>query len=98
MGLRVRNFLVGQTTLKAASSKMGKHEKACSNNQHVFIRFTFNTFGLLATVTLNLLKRVQNVIQSNVVSPKSMNVVFQILESGIQKRVSGTACCSSTFF
>ncbi|KAF5784754.1 putative PUB domain-containing protein [Helianthus annuus] len=34
--------------VKAASGKVIKHEKACLNNQHVFIPFAFDTFGFLA--------------------------------------------------
>ncbi|MCI44272.1 auxilin-like protein, partial [Trifolium medium] len=33
VGLRSGNFIVGQWALKAASSKVAKHEKACSDNQ-----------------------------------------------------------------
>jgi hypothetical protein len=61
---------VGRAALKAASSKMVKHEKTSSGNQHVFIPFAFDTFVFLAPKTINLLKRVQKII----VSPKSMNV------------------------
>ncbi|GAU17410.1 hypothetical protein TSUD_232870 [Trifolium subterraneum] len=75
----------GWTALKAASSKMSKHEKACSDNQHVFIPFAFDTFGFLAPEAVNLLKRVQKVMHSNVVSPRSRNVVFQRLGFAIQK-------------
>jgi hypothetical protein len=48
VGLRVETFNVRQTTLKAASSKMAKHEKTYSDNQHVFIPFAFDIFGFLA--------------------------------------------------
>ncbi|AES68805.1 transmembrane protein, putative [Medicago truncatula] len=41
-------FTVGQRALKIASSKVSKHEKACSNHQYVFILFVFDTFGFLA--------------------------------------------------
>jgi len=37
VGLGVGPVTVGQTALKAASSKVVKHEKACSDNQHAFI-------------------------------------------------------------
>ncbi|GJZ83075.1 hypothetical protein Tco_0648248 [Tanacetum coccineum] len=47
MGLSSRGFTVGQTALKAASCKVAKHEKACIENQHVFIPFAFDTFGFL---------------------------------------------------
>jgi len=48
VGLRVETFTVGHATLKAALSKIAKHEKACSDNQHAFIPFAFDTFGFLA--------------------------------------------------
>jgi hypothetical protein len=79
VGLGVGDFTVGRAALKAASSKMTKHEKACSDNQHVFIPFAFDTFGFLAPEAVNLLKKIQKVMHSNVVSHKSMNVVFQRL-------------------
>jgi hypothetical protein len=47
---------------------------------------------------VNLLKRDQYVMHSNVVSPKSMNIIFQKLKFAIQKRVCGTTCCPSTFY
>jgi hypothetical protein len=37
VGLTTENFTVGQAAFKAASSKVVKHERACSDNQHVFI-------------------------------------------------------------
>ncbi|GAU30880.1 hypothetical protein TSUD_15660 [Trifolium subterraneum] len=67
VGLGVGDFTVGQAALKATSSKMSKHEKACSDNQHVFIPFAFDTFGFLAPEAVTLLKRVQKVMHSNVV-------------------------------
>ncbi|KAK2413080.1 hypothetical protein QL285_035827 [Trifolium repens] len=79
------NFIVGRAAHKAASSKMAKHKKACSNNQHVFIPFAFDTFGFLTPYVVNLLKIVQRVMHSNVVSPKCMNVIFQRLGFAIQK-------------
>jgi hypothetical protein len=48
VGLKVVDFTVGQTTIKSASSKVVKHERACSDNQHAFIPFAFYTFGFLA--------------------------------------------------
>ncbi|KAK2399459.1 hypothetical protein QL285_049269 [Trifolium repens] len=67
------------------SSKVAKHEKTCSDNQHVFIPFTFDIFGFLAPEVVNLLKRVQGVMHNNIVSPRSFNVVFQRIEFVIQK-------------
>ncbi|MCI54579.1 auxilin-like protein, partial [Trifolium medium] len=54
VGLGVRDFTVGQAALKVASSKMAKYEKVCSDNQHVFMPFAFDTFGFLAPEAVNL--------------------------------------------
>jgi hypothetical protein len=59
VGLRAWDFIAGQAALKAATNKVTKHEKACSDNQHAFIPFVFDTFEFLAPETINLLKRVQ---------------------------------------
>ncbi|MCH86851.1 auxilin-like protein, partial [Trifolium medium] len=48
VGLRAETFTMRQTALKATSSKVAKHEKAYSNNQHAFIPFAFDTFSFLA--------------------------------------------------
>jgi hypothetical protein len=57
----------------------------CSDNQHVFIPFVFDTFGFFASNTVNLLKIIQKIMHSNVVSPKSINVFFLRLGFAIQK-------------
>jgi len=62
LGLGVRAFIIGQAALKVASSKMAKHKKACSDNQHAFIPFAFYTFGFLAPEAVDLLHRVQKVM------------------------------------
>jgi len=85
VGLGVGPFTVGQTALKAALSKVAKHEKACSDNQHAFIPFTFDTFGFLAPEAVDLLHRVQKVMHNNVMSPRSVNVVFTRIGFAIQK-------------
>jgi len=85
VGLGVGPFTVGQAALKAASSKVAKHEKTCSDNQHAFIPFAFDTFGFLAPEVVDLLHRVQKVMHSNVMSPRSMNVVFTRIDFAIQK-------------
>ncbi|MFS7966563.1 putative exostosin [Helianthus anomalus] len=95
------NFLTdpleGRSTLRpadilvfgwAASGKVTKHEKACPDNQHVFIPFAFDTFGFLAPEAVDLLSRVQRVMHSNVMTPTSMNVVFKRLSFAIQKGVA----------
>jgi len=63
-----RAFMIGQSVLKAASSKVVTHEKTCSNNQHVFIQFVFDTFGFLALEFVDLLHRVQMVMHLNFMS------------------------------
>jgi hypothetical protein len=90
MGLGVGDFIVGRATLKAASSKIAKHEKTCSDNQHAFIPFAFDTFGFLAPETVDLLKIVQRVMHSNVMTPRYMNVVFRRLRFSIQKGLAST--------
>ena len=88
IGLRNEGFTMGQAALKAASCKVMKHEKACIENQHMFIPFAFDTFGFLAPEAVDLLNRVQRVMHSNVMTPKSMNVVFKRVSFAIQKGVA----------
>jgi hypothetical protein len=64
MRLTTGDFTVGQGGFKAASSKVVKHERACSENQHVFILFAFDIFDFLAPKTVNILKIVQRVMHS----------------------------------
>lgn len=74
VGVRMRDFIRGQTTLKVASGKVVKHKNMCSDNQHTFIPFVFDIFGFLAPETVNLLQRVQRLIYNNVVSHITTNV------------------------
>ncbi|GJV93228.1 hypothetical protein Tco_1541041 [Tanacetum coccineum] len=67
VGLSSRGFTAGQAALKAASGKVTKHEKACIENQHVFIPFAFDAFGFLAPESVELLSRVQRVMHNNVI-------------------------------
>jgi hypothetical protein len=77
VGLGIEDFTLGQTTLKIASSKAAKHEKACSDNKHAIIPFAFDTYDFLEREVVDVLKRFQRVMHSNIVSLRSMNVVFQ---------------------
>jgi hypothetical protein len=52
VGLGVEDFSVERTTFKAGSSKMTKHEKIYSDNQHIFIQFIFDTFNFQAAGAL----------------------------------------------
>lgn len=88
VGLGGSTFTAGQAALRAASCKVTKHEKACLDNQHVFVPFAFDTFGFLAPEAVELLSRIQRVMHSNVVTPRSMNVVFKRLGFAIQKSLA----------
>ncbi|GJY38475.1 hypothetical protein Tco_0424839 [Tanacetum coccineum] len=77
VGLSSKGFTAGQAALKAASDKVTKHEKACIENQHEFIPFAFDTFGFLAPKAVELPSRVQRVMHSNVMTPRSTDVVFK---------------------
>jgi hypothetical protein len=58
-GIEDGDFIAGQAALKATSNKVVKHEKVCSDNQHVFIPFAFDTFEFLTPDVVDLLQRVQ---------------------------------------
>ncbi|GJV58022.1 putative reverse transcriptase domain-containing protein [Tanacetum coccineum] len=88
VGLRDNGFVAGQAALKAESSKVAKHEKACLENQHVFIPFAFDTFGFLAPETEEFLNRVQRFVQSNFLTPKTQNFIFSRIDFAIQKGVA----------
>ncbi|GJR53720.1 putative reverse transcriptase domain-containing protein [Tanacetum coccineum] len=85
VGLSSRGFTAGQAALEATSGKVTKHEKACIENQHVFIPFAFDTFGFLAPEAVELLSRVQRVMHGNVMTPRSTDVVFKRIGFAIQK-------------
>ncbi|KAK2418388.1 hypothetical protein QL285_040591 [Trifolium repens] len=85
VGLMTGGFTVGQAALKAASSKVVKYEKSCSDNQHAFIPFAFDTFGFLVPEAVDILKRVQKVMHSNVASSRSLDVMFKMIGFAIQK-------------
>ncbi|GJV08329.1 putative exostosin-like protein [Tanacetum coccineum] len=85
---RDNGFVAGQAVLKAESSKVAKHEKACLENQHVFIPFAFDTFGFLALEAEEFLNRVQRVVQSNFSTPKTQNFIFSRIGFAIQKGVA----------
>jgi len=84
-GLGVGVFTVVQAALKPALSKVAKHEKACTDNQHVFISFVFDIFGFLSPDVVDLLHRVQRIMHNNVMYPRSMNVVFTGINFAIKK-------------
>ncbi|GKC42514.1 hypothetical protein Tco_1060236 [Tanacetum coccineum] len=85
VGLSSRGFTVGQAALKAASWKVTKHEKACIKIQHMFIPLAFHTFGFFAPEAVELLDRVQRVMNSNVMTSRSTNMIFHKINFAIQK-------------
>ncbi|XP_076901857.1 uncharacterized protein LOC143556417 [Bidens hawaiensis] len=87
VGLRDHGFVVGHAINKAEAGKVAKHEKACLENQHVFIPFAFDTFGALGPDAVQFLKRVQQVVSSNSAHAKG-NVVFSRVGFAIQKGVA----------
>jgi len=92
------HFFLNFRLIKAASSKVAKYEKMCSDNQHAFIPFAFDTFDFLAPEVVDLLRRVQMVMHNNVMSPRSMNIVFTRIDFAIQKRPNDATCCPLTFY
>ncbi|KAI3778249.1 hypothetical protein L2E82_07407 [Cichorium intybus] len=85
VNLRSGGFTGRQAALKAAACKVDKHDKACRENQHVFIPFAFDTFGFLAPEAVELLNRVQRVMQSTIMSLRSLDFVFKRISFAIQK-------------
>jgi len=57
-------------------------------NQHAFIPFAFDIYGFLAPEVVDILHRVQNVMHNNVMSHKSINVVFTRIDFVIQKSLA----------
>ncbi|MFS8022418.1 putative exostosin [Helianthus anomalus] len=88
IGLRDHGFVAGQAITKAEAGKIAKHEKACIENQHVFVPFAFDTFGALAPDAMRFLKRVQQVVSSNTAHVKGQNFVFSRVGFVIQKGVA----------
>jgi hypothetical protein len=86
VGLRVGEFPVWRTTLLQA--KQSKHEKTRSDNQHVFILFAFDIFGFLEPNVVDFLKRVQRVANNNIMSHRSINIVFWRISFAIQKNLA----------
>ncbi|KAL8235957.1 hypothetical protein R6Q59_017038 [Mikania micrantha] len=77
--LRNNGFVGSHAAIKAESCKVAKHEKACLENQHVFIIFVFDTFGFLALKVVNLLNKAQKVMRCNILSLMTQNIVFSMI-------------------
>jgi len=69
-----------------------------SDNQHGFISFASETFNFLASKVVDLLHGVQRGMHSNVISPRSINVVFMKIGFVIQKDLAAQLVnCLSLF-
>ena len=99
VGLSAGIFEVGLAASNAAAAKVEKHDGACRANQHSFIPFAFDTFGLLGSEAVELLRRVQKIMDSNVMTAGSNEYVFRRIGFAIQKRLAAqfVARLSSTF-
>ncbi|MFS7964556.1 hypothetical protein Hanom_Chr08g00751751 [Helianthus anomalus] len=83
---RDNRFVVGQKTLKAESNKVAKYEKACLENQHVFIFFLYIWFPSPGG------RRIPEhglwVVHSNFLTRKIHSFVFSIIGFAIQNGVA----------
>lgn len=86
--LRGKGFTAGQAVMKAETKKVDKHDKACSENQHVFVPFAFDTFGSLAPEAVRFLDRVRKIVRSNISAPRGHDYVFSRIGFAIQKGVA----------
>jgi len=85
---RDNGFVAGQAVLKAETKKVDKHAKACTENQHLFVPFAFDTFGSLAPEAVRFLDRVRKVVHSNVTAPRGQDYVCSRIGFAIQRGVA----------
>jgi hypothetical protein len=78
--------MVGQAALKAALREVAKHERVCFDNQHSFIPFAFDTSAFLVLEGVDVFKRVQRVMHSNMMASRSLDVMFKRIDFAIQKK------------
>lgn len=83
--LKTGGFTMGQTTFKIASSKVVKYDNVCSHNQHTLISFIFDTFNFITPQAMNILGRVQKLMQNHVMSFMSIDVIFKRILFVIKK-------------
>jgi hypothetical protein len=64
--------------------------------QHAFIPFAFDTFCFLAPEAASLLQRIQNVMNSNGVSPRAKNIIFTrigfVIQNGLAAQLVAPVC------
>lgn len=87
-----------QASNSEAATAKEKRSEACKVNQHGFIPFAFDTFGFLAPEAVELLKRVQKVMDNNVIIVGSNEIVLRRINFSIHKGHASqfVACLSST--
>ncbi|KAL5710701.1 hypothetical protein ACHQM5_021234 [Ranunculus cassubicifolius] len=85
VGFDDKVFEVGEAATSAATTKVAKHEAACIANQHCFIPFAFDTFGFLPLDSVELLKRLQRIMDNNVMTAGANEFVFRRVGFAIQK-------------
>jgi hypothetical protein len=88
VGLTTMDFTVGHAVLKAALNQVTKHKKTCSDNQYAIIHIVFDTFSFLTPEAVNILKKVQRIMHSKLVSPRSQAIVFKRIDFTIQNRLA----------
>lgn len=69
----------------AAKVKVNNYDHDCKDNQHNFIPFAFGTFGYLDFDNVEFLRRVQIVMNKNVLTEGSTKYVFRWLGFVIQR-------------
>ena len=85
VGLRDQGFIVGDAARKAEAGKVVKHDRACTENQHVFVPLAFDTFGGFAPEAVRFLQRVKRVVAGTCMLPTAGNLVISRLSFAIQK-------------
>jgi hypothetical protein len=88
VGLTTGDFTIGRVALNAASNKVAEHDRACSDDQYASIPFVFDIFGFRAPNIVNILKKVQRVMYSNMISTRSLDVVFKTIDFAIQNELA----------
>jgi len=74
---------MGHVDPKATSNKLAIHEKTCYGNQHTYIPFAFGIVDFLVLDIVDILKRGQTFMHNNIVSPRSICVVFKRINFAI---------------
>jgi hypothetical protein len=78
VGLRAETFTEEQTALKVVSSKVVKHEKTCSDNEHDFVPFAFDSVGFISPEVVSILQKVHKILNiTSSTSPRASHIRLQ---------------------